>query len=76
MSLSKLWETVKDKEAWRAADLATEQQLKKKTQPSPHQKKKKTQTNPTSFLSFRGHKKPHTSSDAPFWADYAQVSCQ
>ena len=40
MSLSKLWETVKDKEAWRAADLATEQQLKKKTQPSPHQKEK------------------------------------
>ena len=44
MSLSKLWETVKDKEAWCAADLDTEQQLKKKTHPPLHQKAK-TKTN-------------------------------
>ena len=47
MSLSKFCETVKDKEAWHAADLDTEQQLKKKTQPSPPPKEKK---NPTHFI--------------------------
>ena len=48
MSLSKFCEIVKDKEAWHAADLDTEQQLKKKTQPSPPTKRKKKK--PTHFI--------------------------